>query len=103
MAFAAREAGRIAIIVDGPATDVRELRQCGLPVWARGLSTVTGKRSFQQGAFCVAVSCGGVAVESGDAVLADENGVLVMKPHEITAAARTRSACRWRSRQRSRG
>jgi regulator of RNase E activity RraA len=48
---------------------------------------VTGKRLFQHGEFCVAVSCGGVAVEPGDAVLADDNGVLVMKPHEIAEAA----------------
>jgi regulator of RNase E activity RraA len=58
-----------------------------MPVWSRGLSTVTGKRQFEHGEFCVAVSCGGVAVEPGDAILADENGVLVMKPHEIAAAA----------------
>jgi regulator of RNase E activity RraA len=87
VAFAAREAGCVGIIIDGPATDVQELRRYGLPVWARGLSTVTGKRLFQHGEFCVAVSCGGVAVEPGDAVLADENGVLVMKPHEIVEAA----------------
>ena len=87
VAFAAREAGCVGIIIDGPATDVQELRQYGLPIWARGLSTVTGKRLFQHGEFCVAVSCGGVAVEPGDAVLADENGVLVMKPHEIAEAA----------------
>jgi regulator of RNase E activity RraA len=31
---------------------------------------------------------GGGAVAPGDAVLADENGVLVLKPHEITAAGR---------------
>ena len=48
---------------------------------------MTGKRHFEHGEFCVAVSCGGVAVEPGDAILADENGVLVMKPHEIAAAA----------------
>jgi regulator of RNase E activity RraA len=87
VAFAARAAGCLGIIIDGMATDVGELREYGLPVWARGLSTGTGKRQFGQGEFCVPVSCGGVAVEPGDAVLADENGVLVMKAHEITAAA----------------
>jgi len=87
VAFAAREAGCVGIIIDGPATDVQEIREYGMPVWSRGLSTVTGKRLFQHGEFCIAVSCGGVAVEPGDAILADENGVLVMKPHEIAAAA----------------
>ena len=87
VAFAAREAGCVGIIIDGMATDIQELREYGLPVWARGLSAVTGKRQFTQGEFCVPVSCGGVAVQPGDAVLADENGVLVLKGHEITEAA----------------
>ncbi len=87
VAFAAREAGCVGIIIDGPATDIDELREYGVPVWARGLSTVTGKRLFLHGEFCTDISCGGVAVSPGDAVLADENGVLVLKPGEITAAA----------------
>lgn len=87
VAFAAREAGCVGIIIDGPATDVQEIRQYEMPVWSRGLSATTGKRQFEHGEFCIAVSCGGVAVEAGDAILADENGVLVMKPHEIAAAA----------------
>jgi len=89
VAFSAKAAGCVGIIIDGPATDIQELREFDMPVWARGLSTVTCKRQFEHGEFCVPVSCGGVAVEPGDAILADENGVLVLKPHEIeTAAAR---------------
>ena len=89
VAFSAKAAGCVGIIIDGPATDIQELREYDMPVWARGLSTVTCKRQFEHGEFCVPVSCGGVAVEPGDAILADENGVLVLKPHEIeTAAAR---------------
>jgi len=87
VAFAARAAGCVGIIIDGMATDIDELRDYGLPVWARGLSTVTGKRLFLHGEFATPVSCGGVAVNPGDAVLADENGVLVMPPSDIQAAA----------------
>lgn len=87
VAFAAREAGCIGIIIDGMATDIDELRQYGLPVWARGLSTVTGKRLFLHGEFGTPISCGGVAVNPGDAILADENGVLVMPPSDVKAAA----------------
>lgn len=87
VAFAAREAGCVGIIIDGLATDIGELRDYGLPVWARGLAPVTGKRLFVQGEFCTPISCGGVPVSPGDAVLADENGVLVLRADEITAAA----------------
>lgn len=87
VAFAAKAAGAVGIIIDGPATDIQELREFGLPVWARGLSVVTGKRQFDHGEFCVPVSCGGVPVDPGDAILADENGVLVLKASQIKAAA----------------
>jgi 4-hydroxy-4-methyl-2-oxoglutarate aldolase len=87
VALAAREAGCIGIIIDGTATDIQELRDFGMPVWARGLSPITGKRIFMQGDFCVPVSCGGVSVAPGDAIVADENGVLVLKPHEVKDAA----------------
>jgi 4-hydroxy-4-methyl-2-oxoglutarate aldolase len=87
VAFSAKAAGCVGIIIDGPATDVQELREYDMPVWARGLSTVTGKAQFTFGEFCTVVSCGGVSVEPGDAILADENGVLVLRPHEIESAA----------------
>lgn len=87
VAYAAREAGCRGIIMDGVATDVGEIRDYAMPVWARGLSTVTSKRLFDNGEFCVPISCGGVPVMPGDAILADENGVLVLKPEQIRAAA----------------
>jgi 4-hydroxy-4-methyl-2-oxoglutarate aldolase len=87
VAFAAREAECVGIIIDGMATDIDELREYGLPVWARGLSTVTGKRLFLHGEFGTVVSCGGVAVAPGDAILADENGVLVMPLADIRETA----------------
>jgi 4-hydroxy-4-methyl-2-oxoglutarate aldolase len=87
VAFAAREAGCLGIIIDGTTTDIDELRDYGVPVWARGLAPVTGKRLFLQGEFCTPVSCGGVTVRPGDAILADENGVLVLPPQDIAAAA----------------
>ena len=86
--FAARAAGALGIIIDGPATDIGEIRQYGLPVWARGLSAVTSKRTFTHGEFCVPINCGGVTVMPGDAVLADENGILFLKPDMIEATAK---------------
>ncbi|HVL70545.1 MAG TPA: RraA family protein, partial [Beijerinckiaceae bacterium] len=39
------------------------------------------------GEFCIDVACGGVTVRPGDAILADENGVLVIDPARAKAAA----------------
>jgi regulator of RNase E activity RraA len=88
VAFAAREAGCRGIVLDGSATDIGEIRDYSVPVWARSLSTVTTKLQFLQGEFCVPVSIGGVPVHPGDAILADENGVLVLPPVGIEAIAR---------------
>jgi 4-hydroxy-4-methyl-2-oxoglutarate aldolase len=87
VAYAARKAGVAGVIVDGMITDLGELRQYRLPVWSRGASAVTTKRVGQAGEFCVTVNCGGVPVRPGDAILADENGVLVLAPEEIEVAA----------------
>jgi len=85
--YAARKAGAAGVIIDGYATDFQEIREFGLPVWCRGTTPITGKGLGLAGAFCVPVSCGGVAVNPGDAIVADENGVLVLPPAEIEAAA----------------
>ncbi len=87
MAYAAREAGVAGFIVDGLVTDLGELREHGVPVWSRGPSVVTTRLLGLDGEFCSAIVCGGVVVRPGDAVLADENGVLVLPREEIRAAA----------------
>ena len=89
VAYAARKAGVAGIVLDGVVSDIGELRQYGVPVWARGLSTVTTKHMDLGGEFCTPISCGGVSVCPGDAILADENGVLVLRPDQIETAART--------------
>jgi 4-hydroxy-4-methyl-2-oxoglutarate aldolase len=88
VAYAAKKAGIAGIVVDGVVTDIGELRDYGVPVWARGLSPVTVKLLGLGGDFCVPVSCGGVMVNPGDAIFADENGVLVLDPGQIEAAAK---------------
>ncbi|ACI52017.1 Dimethylmenaquinone methyltransferase [Gluconacetobacter diazotrophicus PA1 5] len=87
VAYAAKCAGVAGIIVDGAVTDLGELRQYGVPVWSSGTSAVTVKTLGLGGEFCIPVSCGDVAVNPGDAILADENGVLVLPPADVAAAA----------------
>jgi 4-hydroxy-4-methyl-2-oxoglutarate aldolase len=87
VAYAARKAGVAGIIVDGLVTDLGELRQYGVPVWSRGTSAVTVKTLGLGGEFCVPVTCGGVAVSPGDAILADENGILVLPAADIRESA----------------
>ena len=67
-------------IIDGPATDLSEIEEFDLPMWSRGLSSITTRLLGLEGAMNVPVSVGGVVVNPGDAVLADEQGVLVLAP-----------------------
>lgn len=76
-----------AVIVDGPCADPQELRDIGLPIWARGYSAITTRLYDIWGAMNIPVVCGGAVVTPGDAVLADENGVLFLRPHETAAVA----------------
>jgi regulator of RNase E activity RraA len=82
---AAKIAGVVGIAIDGSSCDIEEQVEMGIPAWCRGLSPITGKRSGQQGSFNVPVSCGGVTVNPGDAVLADSSGVFVCSPERLDA------------------
>ncbi|MGO4145946.1 RraA family protein [Paenarthrobacter sp. YAF11_1] len=80
-AAAALAQGAAGVVVDGVATDVLELRQTGLPVFARGTSCLTTKRLYGTGsAVNVPVHCGGVEVNPGDLVLGDDNGLIILSP-----------------------
>lgn len=87
VALAAKLAGVAAAVVDGPATDFSEIREHGFPVWCRGPSPITTRAYALGGALNTVVACGGVTVRPGDAVLLDENGVLVLLPDEAEAVA----------------
>lgn len=84
---AAKLAGVAGAVIDGPATDIEEIRKCEMPVWCTGPAPITTKLLGLEGTLNRTVSVGGVAVEPGDAVLADESGVLFLKPGQIEEVA----------------
>jgi 4-hydroxy-4-methyl-2-oxoglutarate aldolase len=83
--LAAKAAGAVAGIVDGPCTDLAEIEASQFPMWARGIAPVTTRLYDLGGYLNVPVSCGGAVVRPGDAVLADDSGVLVLPPGEVAA------------------
>ncbi len=84
---AAKASGAAGAILDGPCTDPSEIRREDFPLWCRGVSPITTRVYDIGGSMNVAVSCGGVSVNPGDVVVADENGVLVMPVADAEAAA----------------
>lgn len=87
MALAMKLAGVKAGIIDGPATDLPEIEEFDMPVWCRGLSSITTRLLGLGGAMNVPISVGGQIINPGDAVLADDQGALVLAPAVARAAA----------------
>jgi 4-hydroxy-4-methyl-2-oxoglutarate aldolase len=85
VAFAAMVQKVAGVVIDGLATDIREIEEYRLPVFARGLTALTTKMWGMGGAINVPVSIGGVTVRPGDLVTADDNGILVLDPEEAPA------------------
>ncbi|TKT74575.1 RraA family protein [Aquamicrobium sp. LC103] len=75
-------AGIAGAVIDGPATDFSEIRKVEMPMWCRGPSPITTKILGLEGAINVPVTVGGQVVSPGDAIIADESGVLVLSPRQ---------------------
>lgn len=71
------------LVVDGAITDTMEISDMRFPVYSRRVSALVGRAlNLDEGAVNVPVSCGGVTVEPGDLVVADDDGIAVIKPEE---------------------
>jgi len=97
---AAKAAGAVGGVVDGPCTDTEEIAASDFALWARGVSPITTRLQNLGGGLNVPVSCGGVAVTPGDVVLADASGVLVLRRDEAHAIAEKALAIQQRSAER---
>ena len=74
------------VVIDGFVTDVVEIEDMDVPTWSRGVSALVGRRLTREGGAGVPVQCGGVVVNPGDLVVADDNGIVVIAPEEAEAA-----------------
>ena len=73
----ARQRRLAGAVIDGAARDVEELRELGLPLYARAV-TPRGVFKTLPGVAGVPVSCGGVVVHPGDLIVGDSSGVVVL-------------------------
>jgi 4-hydroxy-4-methyl-2-oxoglutarate aldolase len=93
LATQARGRGVAAVLVDGAVRDVEELRELGLPVWARYVR-VRGAEKSVAGTIGEPVEVGGATIHQGDVVVLDADGAVVVERErldEVLAAARTRA------------
>lgn len=77
-ARAAADRGCAGVVVDGPVTGIVEMVATGLPVWARGATTITGNHRVETIEVNGVVACAGVQVAPGDLVVADDQGLAIV-------------------------
>jgi 4-hydroxy-4-methyl-2-oxoglutarate aldolase len=92
LATQAKGRGAAAVLVDASVRDLEDLRELGLPIWARWVR-VRGAAKDAVGELDVPVEVGGAAIHPGDAVVLDVDGVAVVpaaRLDEVLVAARER-------------
>ena len=93
LATQAKGRGVAAVLVDAAVRDLDELRELGLPIWARYVR-VQGAEKSVPGAIGETVEVGGAAIRQGDVVVLDTDGAVVVareRVDEVLVAARERA------------
>ncbi len=88
-----RAKGIAGLIVDGAVTDTMEITEMQWPVYSRSVSGLLARGSGVDSEINTTISCGGVPVSPGDLIVADDDGIVVIRPED---AADLLDACRKR-------
>jgi 5-oxopent-3-ene-1,2,5-tricarboxylate decarboxylase/2-hydroxyhepta-2,4-diene-1,7-dioate isomerase len=95
LALRAKSRGAAGVVTDGGVRDFDAVADIGLPVFSQGAHpSVLGRRHVPWDVD-VTISCGGAAVQPGDVIVGDGDGVIVIPPplaEEIADAALAQEA-----------
>jgi 4-hydroxy-4-methyl-2-oxoglutarate aldolase len=93
LATQAKQRQVAAMLVDAAVRDLEDLREIGLPIWARHVR-VRGADKRIPGAIGEPVEVGGATIRQGDVVVLDADGAVVVEQErvdEVLSAARDRA------------
>lgn len=80
--------GATGIVTDGAFRDTPGIRQLDIPAYAAGQNANTNLTIYHPVDFDLAIGCGGVLVEPGDAIVGDDEGVVVIPLDMVEDVAR---------------